>query len=249
MYRYLILLPLLTFPPIHSSAPNRSVKPSVESLSFEVQKLLSHPKPYKGKCHVEFHVQDKQLDTQIYTDRLIGHYITESDIQDIVDLYGSEKVMEKYCKGSPYPKEHALKRAYGWIEAKKTNNPWTALKFVDEKTGDFVLVFMEPDYLNSEIKESLEITVLTPEKSWKKGYSKEALSAVIRGYIPEVISHDYKIEGNPVRFVHLHAKHNANSIIRLAVDSGMFLESVAEGVINPKTGDEWGDHYFFVRPL
>lgn len=216
-----------------------------------IQQLLTNPKPYQGFRKVELTTNEQgALSVSIQTERLTGRYLTEDDINDIIGIYGSNEVMAKYSKGSAYPAEHAIKRTNGWIEEAKKGNPWTAIKFTDPKTEDFIVVFVEPDYVEEEpTPGDLEITYFAPKSSWGKGYAKEATTVIIENYIPETIRQGFKVEGSCPTRLHLTARSDNPGSIRVAVDCGMTYTKTTGDVIDPNDGTNWGPRLFFERKL
>ncbi len=236
---------------LQSASLSTSSQLGSNQLDSRLQALLANPNPYQGFRNVELTGNEQgALSVSIRTERLTGRYLTQDDIQDIIGIYGSDVVMAKYSKGSPYPAEHAIKRTNGWIQQAKDGNPWTAIKFTNQQTHDFIIVFVEPDYIEEErIPGDLEITYFAPEASWGKGYAKEATTAVIESYIPEIIRQGFTVGGSIPTRLHLTARSDNPASIRVAVNCGMTYRRTTGDVIDPRDGTNWGPRYFFERKL
>ncbi len=183
--------------------------------------MLQNPHPYQGEIEVAFEENDSgALELHIDTEDLHGEYVKEKDVEQYVGLFSDSAVMEKYADGKPRERggvENRVRNA--WIKRwQEEKNPYTGIAFSKSDTDDFVVHVVAGG--GDEPGQS-ELAYLARKKLWGKGYTKQAVTAVVHEYLPQTIKKNYKMNGEKLREIVLTARPDNPASVRIAVDIGM----------------------------
>lgn len=145
------------------------------------------------KTTVTFKQNDEgHLDVDIKTPNLTLQSITEDDLTHYYDLFSNKNNVDKYATGEPWDFAKTQDRFNTWLDRWHKNIPFSSLAVKKTKTGEFIgcttLGYGE------EVGSS-ELAYIFDHQYWGQGYGKEAASAVVEEYVPEIINQDYKIKG------------------------------------------------------
>lgn len=200
--------------------------------------LLNNPVPYEGPIEVYFErKENEELAAHIDTENLYGEYTDWADLPSYLEVFANADIMKNYGTGVPWTKDQTAARVKSWVERwQKKQNPFTAFAFRKNDTDEFVSHVVAG---GSEEKRKSELAYLTSKVFWKKGWTKEAATAVVKEYLPCIIKQGYQINHEPVEEVILTARPMENpGSVRIAVDLGM--QKYAEG-------EKFGSFRWFFR--
>ena len=145
---------------------------------------------------IDFQLEDSGLDVYMYTERLRLEAIKPGHTDDCVELFGSEKVMEKFAERKPRSKESVVSRINdSWLKRWKQNDPFSAFSIFriddDNYIGNIIVGYGDKPGQS-------EMARLLKHRFWKNGYGTESAGAMIYGFAPEVIQRGYLLEGKPL---------------------------------------------------
>lgn len=128
-----------------------------------------------------------RLEVKLTTGRLVAKSVKDSDLEDLVELYGDSKVMAKFGNGLPRSRERTEQTLHSvWIKRWNNGDPRGAFSIFNLENKEFVgLVVAGGGGLAGES----EIAYLLKTKYQGRGFGKEIVSAVVNNYIPWIKLH------------------------------------------------------------
>lgn len=169
--------------------------------------------------------EDKGLNVSIETEQLYLNSVTPKQLESYKNLFGGEIDMAKFADGNIWSTEKTTTRFNTWVNRWRANDPFSALavskKDVDETMGNVVLGYGdEPG--------SSELAFAFSTKHCGKGYGKEAVTAIIKDYAPELVEKGYKLEGK--EFISITATSRLDNEASVKILKAAGMRSIREEV-------------------
>lgn len=151
---------------------------------------------FSNPVRIEISESDtNKISVTVQTKRLRIQSVTKEDLPDYVALHSDPMVMEKYATGNTKDADYVEKRITTWTTRWNERDPFSGLCVRDKKTNEFIghIVLGHGDRPGQS-----EIAFLFHKKFWNQGFGKEAVTAIIQDYAPELIRRGYLLEGKPL---------------------------------------------------
>jgi RimJ/RimL family protein N-acetyltransferase len=131
----------------------------------------------------------------IQTERLILRSVIAQDTPDLMELFADSTVMRKFATGEPRSHSVTAQRIKDvWLPRWKKNDPRSPLAVFlrDDLIHPIGLVVLAP----GEGPGRSELSYLFFTQVWGQKYAKEAVTSIVREYVPALIDRKYDFGGS-----------------------------------------------------
>ncbi|MBA3661115.1 MAG: GNAT family N-acetyltransferase [Gammaproteobacteria bacterium] len=175
---------------------------------------------------IKFTVDEKtgRLDVTIDTARLHLESINTTYCDDIVKLCNDPVVMMKNADGLPWSIEDTKHMVVYWAAQWNRNNPLSDFAVSKNDGGkEFIGIV---GLVHTPYPGEADVGYLFNKSAWGQRYGTEAVSALVKEYVPEIIKHNYQIGGEPLSV--LTADAHTDNVASVKILEGVGLKKVAE---------------------
>ncbi|MES2274308.1 MAG: GNAT family N-acetyltransferase [Chlamydiota bacterium] len=175
--------------------------------------------PYKGPVDVQIR-SELPFDAEITTQNLRMTPIKEDaqTIDEWADLSGDPDVMRLYMNGSLRTRDQSAGRVKVLAKRFLDGDPFSAYRVSDKTTGAFLGMV---NVGHGDIPGESQMAGFGLKAFWKKGYGKEAATAMVHGLMPEVVKRGVLLEKEPLREIIATAHSENGASNRILQDLGM----------------------------
>ncbi len=167
------------------------------------------------------------LNVCIETDRLYLKSATAENLNDYSKLLGDAEVMAKFYDGKPWTIDKTKTHFGTWIQRWANHDPFSSLA-VFKKDDNTFIGHVVLGYGDDKPGQS-ELAYVFDKKMWGKGFGKEAVSAIVNEYAPELVRLKYKLEGKP--FTSIIATTRPDNVASFKIlKNSLGMESIKEEV-------------------
>ena len=187
--------------------------------------------PYKGPIDVSITEEYGTIKVNIETQDLKLSSLTLDQQDDYIALFGDPEAVEKYADGNPWASEDVQMAVSGWVQRwEALRDPFSAFAVFSKKEGgQFIghLVLGHGDRHGQS-----ELAFLFKPQHKNENYAVQAVTAVIKGYIPRIVDYylvnlNSSVQASPLHNVHATA-HFDNTFAGQALIRSGFKIGVEE---------------------
>ncbi|MBA3660592.1 MAG: GNAT family N-acetyltransferase [Gammaproteobacteria bacterium] len=159
-----------------------------------------------------------ELHVNLETERLYIESVTTAYLYDYANLLGNPDVMTKFGDGKAWDFDYTKNRVGTWVERWNANDPFSSLSISKNDDDNFIghVVLGYGDEPGQA-----EIAYVFDKSTWGHGYGKEAVSAVVNEYAPELIRQDYQVKGKDFTSITATARPDNEASVRILKSVGM----------------------------
>jgi RimJ/RimL family protein N-acetyltransferase len=171
------------------------------------------------RIFVNFHWDtDLSLNVTIETDRLYMRSVqdTVEDLNAYIALMGDQEVVSKYTIEPPKNRDRVQEIIRDvWVRRWKENDPYSAFAVFESDSFDFVghIAIDHGEFFSGQA----ELTFMFHNEYSTQDYENEAVSAIVKDYIPATIEEGYKMDCTELKEI-------TAKVIRNDSEAGQLLE-------------------------
>lgn len=146
---------------------------------------------------INFNVNEGALNVSIETPRLFIRSVEACDIKNYLEIFSDAKAMSKYASGYPILDESIIReRVERWIEGWHHNDTFNGMAVFAKKPKVYIGHIIVG---HSDIGEGIaELAYIFHKKFWGKHLGSEAVEAIVRHFIPQIMLKGYTLGGHPL---------------------------------------------------
>jgi RimJ/RimL family protein N-acetyltransferase len=176
------------------------------------------------------------LSVSITTERLYLQSATSEDISQYGAVLRDAETMVKFGDGNPWDDAKVNLRLGLWADRWKKNDPFSSLAVFKNDDNQFI---GHVDLGHGDEPGQSEMAYVFAKPLWGNGYGKEAVTAVVREYAPELVTRNYNLEGKPFTSIIATARNDNEASVKIIAHTGM--KSISQSVMYGKNR-----HTFFI---
>lgn len=183
---------------------------------------VSSTHTYRESTEVNFFLNESdELSVTIDTDRLHLRSVdaSEEDYSSYAALFGDRGVMSKFAiNEQPETPERVERRVDEWARMWQQNNPYSGLSVFKKDTDEFLGQVLIEDM---DDPGELGLGYLFMKNHWNQGFGSEAVTAVVKEYVPATVQEGYTLAGQPLERIAAISRLDNPYSIRILEKLGM----------------------------
>lgn len=166
------------------------------------------------------------LSVSVATERLYLQSATPENKAQYGAMLGDAETMVKFGDGNPWDDAKVNLRLGLWTERWKKNDPFSSLAVFKSDDDKFIghVVLGHGDEPGQS-----EMAYVFAKSFWSHGFGKEAVTAVVKEYAPELVARNYHLEGKPFTSITATARTDNEASVKILAHAGM--KSISQSVM------------------
>lgn len=182
---------------------------------------------YQGPIQLSFSHEYGVISAKLETDDLILYSVTPDQLENYVGLFTDPKAVATYGDGQPWTLDKVERNVQKWSARWQENqDPFSAFAIFSKKHDN---AFIGHIVLGHSLRYCIsELAFLLKPEFHNIGYATQAVTAVLYGYVPELIKREYavnlnscKVDQSPLRSIHATGRFDDTFSGQAMIRSGM----------------------------
>lgn len=175
---------------------------------------------HRKSSNISFELDDQshELSVSLTTERLHLESAKPNYQDQYFNVLSSAETMVKFGDGNPWDQTKVNARLTIWTDRWKKNDPFSSLAVFRNDDDQFIghVVLGHGDEPGQS-----EMAYAFAKPVWGNGYGKEAVSAVVKEYAPELVSRGYEVDGKPFTSITATARIDNDASVKILKNAGM----------------------------